>query len=78
MKKKIPKGMFKGHFWNDDGGLCIGWTGCYGLLTCQRCLAQARYVQEHSRAPRRIEEMHDMYGKRIPKKEWEICKADKK
>lgn len=77
MAKKIPQGIIKGHFWHDDGGLTIGWTGCDGLLTCQRCMAQAHYEQDHSRAPRKILQMHDIFGKRIKKKDWEICKADK-
>lgn len=76
MKEKEQIGFLKGHFWNDDGGVGAGWSGCSGLLTCQRCLSQARYYQKSATDPRKIEKMFDLFGKEIIRKKWKVCTAD--
>lgn len=67
-----------GHFWEKQNEYTIGWTGSGGTKVCKRCLNTLEFEQDSADAPMICKVMYDKFGKRIPKKRWDVCSADNK
>jgi hypothetical protein len=53
----------KHRFEINNGGLCIGWTGCIGTYTCSKCFATAKYGYNKSGDPIQILWIRESNGK---------------
>ncbi len=73
--KKIK--IQKGHLWEKDSGSCINWTGYSGQFICKRCLSTMEATKQSSNEPYTHEWMIDVHGKKVKRKDWHICIADK-